>query len=136
MKNRLEVARRLLKDDGVIFVQCDDNEQAYLKVLMDEVFSSNNYLNTILIKAKANAGASGGGEDKRFKKNYEFLLIYAKNYSLVNYQNINKQKVGPPDIFPTTNIPVIYPQQIQHLYHTDRISTPERSLFKTNRPNI
>lgn len=91
MKNRLEVARRLLKDDGVIFVQCDDNEQAYLKVLMDEVFSSNNYLNTILIKAKANAGASGGGEDKRFKKNYEFLLIYAKNYSLVNYQNINSK---------------------------------------------
>ena len=38
MKNRLEVARELLRDDGVIFVQCDDNEQAYLKVLMDEVF--------------------------------------------------------------------------------------------------
>ena len=35
MKNRLEVARELLRDDGVIFVQCDDNEQAYLKVLMD-----------------------------------------------------------------------------------------------------
>ena len=37
MKNRLEVARELLSDDGVIFVQCDDNEQAYLKVLMDEI---------------------------------------------------------------------------------------------------
>ncbi|HHB2263736.1 TPA: DNA methyltransferase, partial [Acinetobacter baumannii] len=38
MKNRLEVARDLLKEEGVIFVQCDDNEQAYLKVLMDEIF--------------------------------------------------------------------------------------------------
>ncbi len=39
MKNRLEAAREFLSDDGVIFVQCDDNEQAYLKVLMDEVFN-------------------------------------------------------------------------------------------------
>ena len=38
MKNRLEVAKDFLSDYGVIFVQCDDNEQAYLKVLMDEIF--------------------------------------------------------------------------------------------------
>lgn len=38
MKNRLEIAREFLREDGVIFVQCDDNEQAYLKVLMDEIF--------------------------------------------------------------------------------------------------
>ena len=39
MKNRLEIAKKLLADDGVIFfVQCDDNEQAYLKILMDEIF--------------------------------------------------------------------------------------------------
>jgi adenine-specific DNA-methyltransferase len=37
MKNRLEVARDLLSEDGVIFVQCDDNEQAYLKVLCKSV---------------------------------------------------------------------------------------------------
>lgn len=38
MKDRLQLARELLSDDGAIFVQCDDNEQAYLKVLMDEIF--------------------------------------------------------------------------------------------------
>nr|WP_307915805.1 hypothetical protein [Mycoplasmopsis bovis] len=38
VSNRLELAKRLLRDDGVIFVQCDDNEQAYLKVLMVWVF--------------------------------------------------------------------------------------------------
>ena len=50
MKNRLEVARQLLREDGVIFVQCDDNEQAYLKVLMDEVFGRNNYKNSIITR--------------------------------------------------------------------------------------
>nr|WP_307919686.1 site-specific DNA-methyltransferase [Mycoplasmopsis bovis] len=47
MKNRLELAKRLLRDDGVIFVQCDDNEQAYLKVLMDEIFEKNNHYGCI-----------------------------------------------------------------------------------------
>ncbi len=77
MKNRLEVAKDLLTNDGTIFVQCDDNEQAYLKVLMDEIFKDG-FLNTITLKAKSSAGASGGGEDKRLKKNTEYLLVYAK----------------------------------------------------------
>ena len=38
MKNRLEVAKDFLRNDGVIFVQCDDTEQAYLKVMMDQIF--------------------------------------------------------------------------------------------------
>jgi adenine-specific DNA-methyltransferase len=44
MKNRLEVARDLLSEDGVIFVQCDDSEQAYLKVLMDEIFDRKDFI--------------------------------------------------------------------------------------------
>ncbi|NLY67780.1 MAG: site-specific DNA-methyltransferase, partial [Tissierellia bacterium] len=71
MKNRLEIAKELLKDDGVIFVQIDDDGQAYLKVLMDEIFGQKNYLNTICVKMKNIAGASGGGEDKKLKKNIE-----------------------------------------------------------------
>ncbi|GAW87548.1 adenine-specific DNA-methyltransferase [Bathymodiolus platifrons methanotrophic gill symbiont] len=82
MKNRLEIAKELLRDDGVIFVQCDDSEQAYLKVLMDSIFSSENHINTISIKMKNVAGASGGGEDKKLKKNIEYLHVYAKNYLL------------------------------------------------------
>ena len=49
MKPRLEILRNLLSDEGVIFVQIDDNEMAYLKVLMDEVFGRNNYVNTCLL---------------------------------------------------------------------------------------
>ena len=79
MKNRLEVAKELLKEDGVFFVQCDDNEQAYLKVLCDEVFGIENFLNVVCVKMKQTSGASGGGEDKRLKKNIEFVNIYSKN---------------------------------------------------------
>jgi len=44
MKNRLEIAKGLLRDDGAIIVSCDDTEQAYLKVIMDEVFKKENFL--------------------------------------------------------------------------------------------
>lgn len=47
MKNRLEIARELLKENGAIFVQCDDNEQAYLKLLMDDVFGRENSISII-----------------------------------------------------------------------------------------
>lgn len=47
MKNRLEIARELLSNDGFIIVQTDDYEQAYLKVLMDDVFGSENFRNSI-----------------------------------------------------------------------------------------
>lgn len=87
MKNRLEIAKELLKDDGVIFVQIDDDGQAYLKVLMDEIFGQKNYLNTICVKMKNIAGASGGGEDKKLKKNIEFILLYCKDYEFVKSYN-------------------------------------------------
>ena len=86
MKKRLELLQKLLATSGLIFVQIDDNEQAYLKVLMDEIFGRRNYVNTLVIKAKAVSGASGGGEDKRLKKNFEYVLIYAKDYDALQYQ--------------------------------------------------
>ena len=48
MKNRLEVAKELLRDDGVLFISIDDNEQAYLKILCDEIFGQNNFLSDII----------------------------------------------------------------------------------------
>lgn len=48
MRTRLEMARELLRDDGSIFVSIDDNEQAYLKILMDEVFGRENFLANII----------------------------------------------------------------------------------------
>lgn len=87
MRDRLEIIKRLLTDDGLIFIQIDDNEQAYLKVLCDEVFGRINYVNTISINMKNIAGASGGGEDKRLKKNIEYVLIYSKDYEKLSPLN-------------------------------------------------
>ena len=80
MKQRLEILRNLLSEEGSIFIQIDDEEQAYLKVLCDEIFGRNNFINMISVNMKNIAGASGGGEDKRVKKNCEYILIYSKNY--------------------------------------------------------
>ena len=81
MKNRLEVARELLRDDGVIFIQCDDNEQAYLKVLMDEVFGRENSLATFYIQVRY--GNKTLAEDNDFQKVIEQCLCYSNNFSSV-----------------------------------------------------
>ncbi|WP_418551498.1 site-specific DNA-methyltransferase [Prevotella sp.] len=81
MRNRLEILRDLLRPDGSIWIQIDDEEQAYLKVLCDEIFGRNNFVNMISVNMKNIAGASGGGEDKRLKKNTEYILIYLKDYN-------------------------------------------------------
>lgn len=83
MKKRLEILRNLLAEDGTIWIQIDDEEQAYLKVLCDEIFGRNNFVNMISVNMKNVAGVSGGGEDKRLKKNCEYILVYAKDYSLL-----------------------------------------------------
>lgn len=97
MQPRLELLKEFLREDGAFFVQIDDEEQAYLKVLCDEVFGRNNFINMISVNMKNIAGASGGGEDKRLKKNVEFILCYAKNYTTLpifkgvyNYEEISE----------------------------------------------
>ncbi len=80
MKNRLEVAREFLSDDGVIFVQCDDNEQAYLKVLMDEVFLRENFVACLHVELSTTQGMKVASAKKgNIVKNAEYILIYSKN---------------------------------------------------------
>ena len=74
MKNRLEIARELLRDDGVIFVQCDDNEQAYLKVLMDEIFGRENFVNCIIWRKLLSAKS----QSKNLSNVTEYILSYKK----------------------------------------------------------
>ena len=83
MQKRFDIAKQLLSAEGVIFIQISDIEFAQLKNLCDSIFGEDNFLNIISVNMKNIAGASGGGEDKRFKKNCEYILVYAKNYSLM-----------------------------------------------------
>ncbi|BBB20967.1 DNA methyltransferase [Helicobacter cinaedi] len=88
MKNRLEIAREFLRDDGVIFIQCDDNEQAYLKVLMDEIFGRENFVGCIVwLKGNAQNDAD------TMQRNQEYILCYAKNIESKPLYKI-KQKVN------------------------------------------
>lgn len=78
MKNRLELAKRFLRDDGVIFVQCDDNEQAYLKVLMDEVFDSSRFVATIQCQMSTTQGMKvKAAKSGNIVKNGEYIHVYS-----------------------------------------------------------
>ncbi len=84
MKNRLKIAHYLLAPDGVIFVQIDHHEIAYLNVLMDEIFSSENKVQIISVKVSAPSGfkaVNPGPIDVT-----EFILFYTKNKSNFVFQ--------------------------------------------------
>ena len=77
MKKRLHIAKRLLSDRGVIFISIDDNEQANLKLLCDEVFGEINGIGPI-IQNKLNAK----NDTVNIQKNHEYILCYRKNLIL------------------------------------------------------
>jgi adenine-specific DNA-methyltransferase len=77
MRDRLQVARRLLADDGALFVHLDDSESAYCKVLLDEIFGRRNYRNTICVRANSPFGFKHTAN--RIFKSANHLLVYAKS---------------------------------------------------------
>ena len=81
MKNRLKVAKSLLNSNGAIFVQCDDNEQAQLKLLMDEIFGVENHRETIVVKTSTPSGVNAINvrRGERLFKVKEYVLFYSKN---------------------------------------------------------
>ena len=95
LNERLRLAKQLLKDDGVIFVSIDDNEQAYLKVLMDEIFGEENFAGTI-IHNKSNAQ----NDAQNIEKNHDYIHCYIKKIdnllktSFDSKKEIKKDKNG------------------------------------------
>lgn len=88
MKNRLEIAKELLADDGVIFVQCDYNEDAYLRVLMDGIFERENFVANIAIKSSTPSGTKTAHKDKKIIKQKDTLLMYKKGEIIINPQYV------------------------------------------------
>ncbi|EPA4340413.1 site-specific DNA-methyltransferase, partial [Campylobacter upsaliensis] len=80
MLPRLKLARDLLKDDGVIFISIDDNEQANLKILCDEIFGEENFVGDFIRKTKSTTNDAKTGLNYQ----HEFLLCYAKDRASVN----------------------------------------------------
>ena len=79
MSKRLNVAKKLLSTNGVIFISIDDNELYSLKLLCDEIFGDNNYLSTIVIESGEVFGTKATHADKTFVKVKDYVLVYAKN---------------------------------------------------------
>ncbi|WP_436644751.1 site-specific DNA-methyltransferase [Lactiplantibacillus plantarum] len=81
MYPRLKLARNLLSDTGVIFVSIDDNEQANLKLLMDEVFGSGNFIESYIWESTFRPDNSSPIN----RKNAEYVLLYGKDKAKINY---------------------------------------------------
>ncbi len=73
MYQRLEVAKQLMTDEAAIFISIDDNEQAALKLLCDDIFGADNFMGTI-IQNKMNAK----NDTVNIQKNHEYILAYRK----------------------------------------------------------
>ena len=84
MKNRLEIARELLDSDGVIFISISEDGQAYLKVLMDEVFGKNNFVETFIWRNTDNADSLGN----KSRSGLEYIHSYEK------IKNPNRKWIG------------------------------------------
>ena len=84
--SRLLLARNLLSEDGVIFISMDDNEQANLMKICDEIFGESNYIGQVIRKTKSMTADQGNG----FNMQHEVLLIYGKNASRVRLHGEEK----------------------------------------------
>ena len=112
MNKRLVVARKLLTQNGIIFISCDEHEQAALKLLCDEIFNVDNYIGTFFWrKTETPANLS-----KKIKTCIEYVLCYEKKKNNTRYGGIVKQSgsnglmnqsntvhelIFPPDIIKT-----------------------------------
>lgn len=104
MKQRLEILHTLLAEDGSIWISLDDNEQAYCKILMDEIFGRRNFINNVIWQKKY----SPQNDAKWLSDNHDFIIVYAKNKELwrpnllprtdemnARYKNPDKDPRGP-----------------------------------------
>ena len=87
MTNRLAVAKKLLRDDGSIWISIDDDEGHYLKVLADEIFDRDNFVATVIWEKKYTMS----NDVKWLSDNHDFILIYAKD-----------KKIWRPNLLPRT----------------------------------
>lgn len=91
MMNRIEIAKELMREDGVLAIAIDDEEQGYLKVLCDGIFRRENHIGTLVVQSKP----SGRTNDAYLATCHEYVLFYAKNAGVpeINFFELpDKQK--------------------------------------------
>lgn len=86
MYSRLKLARNLLADDGVIFISCDDNEQANLKRLCDEIFGEPNFIGVLILKTATD------NNPRQINTEHEYITCYARNKNNLKHWKIENKK--------------------------------------------
>ena len=86
MKNRLEVARELLRDDGSIWINIDDDEAHYLKVLCDDIFGRENFVANVVWQKKYTIA----NDAKYFSDTHDHILLFAKNKQRLQIKGIGR----------------------------------------------
>lgn len=86
MRDRLELLRGLLAEDGSLWVSLDDNEQAYFKVMCDEIFGRKNFVANVIWQKKYAAKS----DSKLFSESHDYIIVYAKNIDRFSINRILK----------------------------------------------
>jgi adenine-specific DNA-methyltransferase len=126
MYPRLKLAKDLLSDDGVIFISIDDNEQANIKKVCDEIFGESNCIGPI-IQNKLNAK----NDTLNIQKNHEFILIYRKSCIYAN-----GSRVLPTLINKEFKAREIFEDNGEFYYINDTITTRGEGGTLNARPNL
>ena len=79
MRNRLEVAKTLLRNDGLLFINIDDIEEAYLKILCDEIYGRENFINVISVKSSTPSGTKTAHKEKTIIKQKDLIIVFKKS---------------------------------------------------------
>lgn len=117
---RLQILRRLLREDGSIWISIDDTEQAYLKVLCDEVFGRDNFVQTI-----SNQSTPNGRDYGAFAQTHDFIHIYAENISALKMNKI-----------PQDNVQKYNKKDNKGYYYLHPLFNSNSNFHKDNRPNL
>lgn len=86
MSRRLKIAKKLLADRGIIFISIDDNEQAQLKLLCDEVFGNKNFVADLIW---SNQEGGGSSDSKLFRIKHEHIIVFSKDISQLDIKGVD-----------------------------------------------
>ena len=92
MRNRLIISKDLLKSDGILFINIDAIEEAYLKIICDEIYGRENFINVITVKSSTPSGTKTAHKDKTIIKQKDLILVYKKGGSITLNPQYSKRE--------------------------------------------
>ncbi|MCL4835828.1 MAG: site-specific DNA-methyltransferase [Caldilineaceae bacterium] len=123
MRDRLEILRRLLSNDGSIWITLDDNEAHYMKVLCDEIFGRENFVATVIWQKVYSARMDA----KNFSSSHDYILVYRKS---VDFTPLRLQKQQNEKQFN------FYDERIGKFYRRRQLRKEGSNSLRSDRPNL